>query len=323
MLSRLLAPVALVVLTAHATPSLSVADETKPPEVAPLTSAGSQAFQFRATIGAGPEQLVADISFSPPDRRCLVLRDSFDGLPLMIASDGLVWLYDPIGGQILKIRAEPEFIAEHKADGSVHVGWGMRADFPDPASRTTLRLDFGAIFQAFSESKTGKLVVNRAARSAEFADGNKVQVKLIVDENVPPRPTAFSIDSQIGTRRALFQGSSFVYGAPVPKWHREMNSLALFKHLRTRAVRDKALFSPEERERLTKVVGLLQGGGLFIIRPALRDPALRAAFEKNSPIHLDFEEVKANDTTLRTAWLKALREQEFEFPDISTAGAAK
>jgi hypothetical protein len=72
-----------------------------------------------------------------------------------------------------------------------------------------------------------------------------------------------------------------------------------------------------------KVQGLLRGKGLFIIRPVMRDPALRAAFEKNSPIRINFDEVKTNDENLRERWLKALREQGIEFPAVGEKETSK
>jgi hypothetical protein len=79
-------------------------------------------------------------------------------------------------------------------------------------------------------------------------------------------------------------------------------------------VADADTFSPEARERLGKFRGLLNGGGLFILRTALREDRLRVAVEKNSPIKLDFEQIRANDEKLRGAWRAALAEQGFDVP---------
>jgi hypothetical protein len=230
MFPRTLACVALVLTCAAST--LAAADETWPQKVTVLRSSGPQSFQLQAHIEAGSEKLIADISYSPPDRRCLILRDAFDGLPLLVATDGIVLLYDPIGGQILKIRADPEFLAEHTPEDAWRIAWGMRADFPDVASQATVRLDFGSIFRRYAKSGAGKLALNPTTRTAEIADKG-MKVSLTVDEKDPPRPTAFSMDGP----RLTVRCKSFVYDAPLPKWHREINTMALFKHLPLRAVR--------------------------------------------------------------------------------------
>ncbi|MCE9609063.1 MAG: hypothetical protein K8R23_02430 [Chthoniobacter sp.] len=290
--------------------------------VTELTSSGNQAFQFQARIGdPDARAVIVNVSYAPHNRRCVIIRDSFDGLPLMIAADGTVWIYDPIGRQILTIRAEPEFLFETNA-GKLTARYGMRAEFPDPASHTTIRLKFGTVMRAVARDKPDNLAINREPRVAEFKDG-KASVKLLADAHNPARAIGFSIETGDDERRLALRFESFFYDAPLPAWHREINQAALSRHVTTRAVRHAASFAPDVQEKMEKIKTLLQGSSLFILRAMLRNAELRRGFERNSPVALDFGELKANDDALRGPWIKALQEQGFNLPPIETPPSAR
>lgn len=273
---------------------------------------GNRSFQFRVDYQTPAEQLIAYVSWAPPDRRCLILTDRVDGLPIMIAVDGRVWLYDVIGGQILLIRAEPELRVGMKGD-EFQCQIGMRADFPDFASKTTLDIDLTSIIVRCARKTPEGLLVNSEERIAKFRHKD-TEAALMVTGQDTPLPFMFSFETGDDSRFAKLKFDSFGFEKPLPDWHRSVDQVALVKSVPVVAVADAAQMAPEAQDRLHKVQGLLKGRGLFILRPALRDAKLREAIEKNSPIKLDFEAMKANDEKLSDPWRKALRQQGIEVP---------
>jgi len=95
-------------------------------EVAVLRSEDAQSFQFRANVDIPSQRANVYVSWAPPHRQAVVVCDGADGLPLMIAVDGNVLMYDLIGGQILRFEADPSF--EFRVAGErIKMNWGFKS----------------------------------------------------------------------------------------------------------------------------------------------------------------------------------------------------
>jgi len=278
-------------------------------QIAPMRTGAARSFQFRVDIDCMAEQLVAYVSWAPPDRRCVVLCDRVDGLPLMIAVDGRVWMYDLIGGQILLIRGEPQLLARIIGD-DFQSRYGLRADFPDDDSRITINFEPAAIITCFARQSPQGFTVDADNQVASAAHGIALAT-FSVDKKNPGQPTSFDLEMADANRKVSFRFDSFVFGQDIPAWHHPVNQEALAKHVPIVAVADAKMLSPEAQERLAKFRGLWNGGGAFILRSALRDDVLLRAIEANSPIKLDFDEIRANHEKLKAVWRAALSEQGF------------
>ena len=117
-------------------PTTAPAPKTWLDDVPVMRIGGTRAFQFRMDIDVGAEQIVAYVSWAPPDKSCVIFCDRVDGLPVLVSSGGRVWLFDAIGGQIVRTRGAAEVMAR-LTGYSVQTTWGVRTAFPDEASRIT------------------------------------------------------------------------------------------------------------------------------------------------------------------------------------------
>ena len=283
--------------------------------MAPLRTGDARAFSFRMDIDAMAEQLVAYCSWAPPDRRCLILCDRVDGLPLAVVVDGKAYMYDLIGGQILLIRTEPQLLTRVSDRGEkVSFQWGVRGDFPDEASRTTIDVDFRGIMAGAARKDFDGLAVEREPRVATYRGFSK-DFELRAAAGEPVVPELFVLKMDNGSKRVHMRFGSFVFGAAdVPAWHRPIDRVVLANQVPVVAVADIDAQPPEKRQRMETFRKLNAGGGLYILRPALRDDALRQRIEKNSPLKLDFDEIRRNDEKLRDPWRLALRRQGIDMP---------
>jgi hypothetical protein len=273
-----------------------------------LRTGDRRAFRFRMDVDGVEEKVVAHVSWAPPDRRCVILCDRVDGLPLMIAVDGRVWVYDLIGGQILRIRAEPQLLARVR-NGVVQCRWGMRADFPDRESRTTIDVDLGGVVADAGRHAPEALKVSDRPPRAWF-DGDAGERILEVREQ-DASPVSFLIRAGWPPRQATIEFDRFAYGEPAPAWHRPVNEGGWPEPLRLVAVADAEAQPPDVRERLATFRQVLNTGCLFLLRPALRNEDLQRAVEKKSPVKLDFDAIRNNDAKLRDAWRQLTQQQGF------------
>jgi hypothetical protein len=280
-----------------------------------LHAGGDRPFQFRVSIRTTTQDLVGYVSWVPPDRRCLILTDRSDGLPLMIAVDGRVWVYDLIGGQILLVRAEPEFRMDGPGEGAKW-RWGMRADFPDLDSRRTIDVDVRQPIVSYARERPEAFSTDAETRTATFKYKD-IETSLKVTNTDPPLPIAFSLEQ--GAQYVNFRLDSFTFEKKVPEWHRAIDRDALAKVVPVVAIADAAHVSPEKRERIQTVRTLLHAGALFIPRMALRDAEFRQRIEKSGRFKLDFDEIRANDEKLRDPWRKALLDQKIRLPQSAPA----
>jgi hypothetical protein len=281
-----------------------------------LRTGDPRAFQFRVDIEMMADQAVAYVSWAPPDRRCLIVSDRVDGLPLLIAVDGRAWVYDLIGGQIVRIRAEPSVLARIRGD-VLQLRWGIRADFPDEDSRTTIDVDLGGVMRELGRQTPGALKVTERPPAAWF-DAKGTEAILEVGEK-DASPAAFFLRSRDARQRMTVRFDGFAFAGKTPPWHRPVDEAGWPEQLALAAVADVETLPADARDRLKAFQQLLNGGGLFILRPALRDPELQRSIERNSPVKLDFTAIRANDEKLRDAWRKVLHEQQFDLPDLAPA----
>jgi hypothetical protein len=316
----------ILLLAAAAQPALAQPDaapeqprpETKPAAktwldaVPALRTGGERAFQFRQDIDVGGEQLVVHVSFAPPGRTCVVYCDRKDGLPMMIAQDGRMWLFDYVGKQIVATAGGPELFT-NAAAGAVRTTWHLRTSFPDGKPRVTIDVDFPSILKALATPDAPRLSADAKWRYASMKNEN-LELTLVVPVKDPPVPAAFTFKSTRTTPPVGFRFDSFVLDGPPPAWHREMNEEALAKHVTVVDLDDTDALPLATQSRLVKFKSLLNGGALFLVRTALRDDELRQAIEKNNRLRLDLDEIRKNDEELQAVWLKALAEQGITLP---------
>ncbi|MEK7415432.1 MAG: hypothetical protein AAB263_19165 [Planctomycetota bacterium] len=235
----------------------------------------------------------------------------------MIAVDGRVLMYDLIGGGILSIRAEPEFILKMKEDEDrVYLRWGLRADFPDAESGITINFDPAGLLFRLSKGKQEAIFQDGSLGVVEFRDQH-LRATLTTEKNTPSRFSSFTLDISPTGQRVIVRADSFLVDGRLPSWHRSLDQHWLAKGMAVRAVSDAKNMSSEVQARMTAFQQLLSQGGIFHLTLALRNEEVRLAMEKNSRI--DFGEVRANHERIKDAWLKSLREQEFELPKVKRA----
>lgn len=286
-------------------------------QIKALRTGAEQAFQFRIQIDTGAEQLYGAVSWAPPDRRACILCDKVDGLPLMIAVDGKVWMYDLIGGQILEIRAEPEVISAVR-DGSGVMRYGMRADFPTDRERTTLELDFAAVLKENSAKQKQPIIADSRKRSFSIKSQTETMIlETLVGQPKLPGRFVLRVDQRAERNRWInIKFDEFRYDQDAPPWHRGLDFEKLGTKMQVLKVSESDSLNQSRRELLGKIKGFIQGGGLFILRTSIRDQDLQAALKKNSQIELDFAQMQANDRRMKEMWINALREQEFQIPPV-------
>jgi hypothetical protein len=283
-----------------------------------LHTGGDRPFQFRASIRMSTQDLVGYVSWVPPDRRCLILTDRADGLPLMIAVDGKVWIYDLVGGQVLLVRAEPEFRIE--GSGESRAGrwrWGMRAEFPDLDSQRTLNVDLRSVIVPPARKWPETFLVDAETRTATIKYKD-IETSLRVTDANPPLPLTFKLEQGGESQHVKYELDSFTFKNTVPEWHRAIDREALSKVVSVVAVADAANLSAEQRERIETVRTLLHADALFILRTALRDADFRKGIEKAGRFKLNFDEIRANDEKLRDRWQKALLDQDIRLPQTAS-----
>ncbi|HVZ41332.1 MAG TPA: hypothetical protein VHI13_18780 [Candidatus Kapabacteria bacterium] len=285
--------------------------------LAPLRSGDAQPFQFQEEIVAGPERLVAYVSWAPPDSRCVILCDRFDGLPLLVAVDGKAWLYDPIGGQIVLVRAEPQLLTRMVEEG-IRSKWGICSDSRDPDSQITINVDLAGVMRHLAGGTEVRCAFDAASRTMRCS-GEQRRAVLTGSAADAARPASFLfVDTSNGPNRFVgMRFGSFVFGGPVPSWHHAVNRDSLAARLPVVASADAARLPEDVRKRLDTMHAVFVNNGLFILRPALRDSVLRHTIEEHTPIHLDFNAIAANDTRMRDAWRAALHSQGFDLPALT------
>ena len=323
----------LVSLCAATSPSL-VAQET-PASTKPTTApaktwlddvpvmriGGTRAFQFRMDIDVGAEQIVAYVSWAPPDKSCVIFCDRVDGLPVLVANGGHVWLFDPIGGQIVRTGGAAEVMAR-LTGYSVQTSWGVRTVFPDDASRITTDVDFAGVLKGLAAPAAPKLSAD-AKRRIATATNKQVEVTLAAGAANPPLPISFDFKSSNTTPGIALRFDSIVFDAPPPAWHRTLNEAALAKHISVVDMDNSDALPPKAQAKLVKFKSVMNGRALFVLRSAMRDDELLANIEKNSTLRLDFDEVRANEKKLSGTWVKALAEQGIAMPKPAARPATK
>jgi hypothetical protein len=161
--------------------------------------------------------------------------------------------------------------------------------------------------------------LDAAKGAADFAHEG-LSISLQTDPAAPANLQYFNLTLPVSRGRHTYcQFSDFSTSATLPAWHMQLDRTLLEKHVPVVAVADRDTLSPQAQERLQKLLGMIQGRGVFILRPALRDEKLRAAFEEYSPIQLDFKQLAENEKRLKSPWLAALQEQKFELPKFQPA----
>jgi hypothetical protein len=280
-------------------------------ERAPAFRSGDpRPFQLRLDIEDPVSHFVADVSWAPPNRRCIILRDRADDLPLMIAVDGQVWMYDPIGGQILLIRAEPEALLT-PAGAHLQLRWGIRADFPDPASFTTIDLDLPGVLNALASDHPQGWSADPGGRTAIFT-GPTALASIDLGAAGPGTLESFSLQLRMtANRRTVVTIDQVVRDQPPPAWHRPLDQDALARQLPVTRVADAAKLPPAAQTKLADFKTFLTGGAVFNLRALLHNDPLRRAFEKNSPVKIDFDEMRKNEARLSPAWRAALLAQGY------------
>jgi hypothetical protein len=282
-------------------------------DVPALRIGSKQAFQFREDIDVASDQLVAYVSYAPPDKVCVILCDRVDGTPVVISNQQRIWLLDLIGGQVVRMEGAAEVVAT-VTNNVVRTSWGVRTEFPNDASRLTVDTDFGMFMKAVAPPDQLKLTVDSSKRRVATFKNPTLTVSLTASPNDPPAPVAFNFISESTTQPLSLRFDSFVLNAAPPAWHRALDEAALAKRIPVIDAENPDKLPIKTQVKLVKFKSVLNSRGLFILRTALRDNALREQVEKNSRLRIDFDEVSENSKKLTPQWLAALAEQGIKMP---------
>ncbi|MEM0965612.1 MAG: hypothetical protein AAGJ81_05640 [Verrucomicrobiota bacterium] len=266
-----------------------------------LSSFETKNFRLTMLSDMGYAKTVAAISWMKPDRRAMVVYDLDDGFPVMLAVDGTILFYNVVGGNILQIRADPEAKAIRLED-IARFQIGMRGDFPDSDSRNIFEFDLGAVFKAYTASSSNDLFFIKENQSYQFLSEEAFATLKVSDLGVPE---LFFLRVQPQGLPFFFSIKNVEMSTVLPSWHKPLNINLFSSRLEVIPVRQKWRLSENDR----KVQRLIQGGAMWVIRRSLIDPALENGLKTNSPIRLDFEQMRENDEAMREKWLEAVQEQ--------------
>jgi hypothetical protein len=234
----------------------------------------------------------------------VVVCDGSDGLPLMIAIDGNVLMYDLIGGQILHFEAEPSFDFA-VAGERVKMNWGFKSSEKAGA----IHVDFASFFAASQMPENLQTMANEKGRVAA-ATVLHSQVVLGTTAADPPQPTRFMLVFAEGGRPSRMVFDGFQYGGAVPSWHHAFDAKKLSAVVPYLDAEDPKNLPDDAEARLNLFKEVMAAGTTFLLRPALRNPDLRHSLEKSSD-KLNFQQIEFHEKLLREAWVRALAQEDF------------
>lgn len=281
--------------------------------VPPLRIDSKQAFQFREDLDVAADQLVAYVSYAPPDKICVILCDRVDGTPVVISNQQRIWMLDLIGGQVVRMEGAAEVIAT-VTNNVVRTSWGVRTEFPNELSRMTVDTDFGLFMKAIAPPNQLKLTVDSSKRRVATFKNPTLNVSLTATATDPPAPVVFNFVSESTTQPLTLRFDSFVLNAAPPAWHKALDETALARRIPVIDAENPDKLPIKTQVKLVKFKSVLNSRGMFILRAALRDDALREQVEKNSRLRLDFDAVSENSKKITPQWLAGLAEQGIRMP---------
>lgn len=311
----------LLALVCGAASSLAAVTEKAPiqeppwlSEVPVLKSGDARPFQFRCKVDMGPLRLIVYVSWAPPDHRTIIFCDGTDGLPLIVVSDGDGWMYDLVGGQIVHYKAEPKFDLHVKGDDAV-MAWG----FVKSTEPWSIYLDV----ESFMTTNTASAKVTEEATGRTLAIVTQRGSKglLQVTAANPPLPTRFVL-AVPSTPPGKIECDGIRFDDTTRQWDHPLDVETLMKevpYLDATDIKD----IPKDKQAQQEITNeLLFGGASFLIRPSLRDPALRSKLGKITE-KLDYRQLELHERLLKEAWMHALEHQACEpakaFPPLSPA----
>jgi hypothetical protein len=159
--------------------------------------------------------------------------------------------------------------------------------------------------------KQWKSTTDAEERSAAGSTEKGSKAILTASLSDPPLPKRCILAVTSGDATIQITCDGFQFNGKMPAWHHTLDIEKLMKDVPyLDAVEIKyAPQDPEDQAKMTK--GLLLGTATLLIRPALRDPAIRKNLEQSGN-HLDFKQIELHEKLLRGAWLRALERQQFD-----------
>jgi len=273
-------------------------------EVAVLRSEDAQSFQFRANVDIPSQRANVYVSWAPPHRQAVVVCDGADGLPLMIAVDGNVLMYDLIGGQILRFEADPSF--EFRVAGErIKMNWG----FKSTEKAGAIRVDFASFFAAAQKPENLQTMANEKGRVAA-ATVLHSQMVLRATASDPPHPMSFMLEFAEGGRPSRMAFDAFQFGSPLPAWHHGFSAKRLSEDVPYLDAEDPKNLPDDTETHLALFKVIMAAGATFLLRPALRNPDLQRSLAKEVS-QLNFQQIEFHEKLLHEAWLRALADQDF------------
>jgi hypothetical protein len=124
----------------------------------------------------------------------------------------------------------------------------------------------------------------------------------------PPLPEGFDFSWPPGEQLGQIVCDGFHYGGAPPAWHHALDPAMLAKEVPYFDATDITDVPKDKADLLKFARQTLLGGGSFLIRPALRDAAIRAKVEEKFG-NLNFKQLELHEKLLKDAWLRALEHQ--------------